>query len=219
MQYTALSTHPILQGKSRELRIIFADVYNNSVQQGRTHEEAIFKGLAIVKQVEQKSVKKFVKPSIPSHLKALLDLKNNPNRHQEVEQNLETEQSLEVSAHSNKDIIGASFDSQGRLILKFKDGTNMTTNPAPVIAVETNVIVVGSQGVQGATPEVVEGLKQLTYTGEDLSRVDMPDGSYKLLTYTDTVLTQVDHVQATQTVRQTLYYTTGVLTSVNTEII
>ena len=79
--------------------------------------------------------------------------------------------------------------------------------------------MVNETGVQGATPEVIEGLKELTYTGEDLSRVDMPDGSYKLLTYVDTVLTQVDHVQLTQTVRQTLYYTSGVLTSVNTEII
>ena len=214
--FTALKTIPQLEGKPRELRVLFADTANEALTQGRSYDEAVFKALAIVKQAEQKSIKKFVKPSIPSHLQALLDLKNNPNRHQEA---LQEPEIAKANLPQGNDVIGAQFDDKGRLTLKFKDGKTITSNVAPITAIETNVIVVGSQGVQGATPEVVEGLKQLTYTGEDLSRVDLPDGSYKLLTYVDTILTQVDHVQATQTVRQTLYYTTGVLTSVNTEII
>ena len=214
--FTALKTIPQLEGKPRELRVLFADTANEALNQGRSESEAIFKGLAIVKQTEQKSIKKFVKAPVPSHLQALLDLKNNPNRHQEA---LQEPEIAKANLPQGNDVVGAQFDSKGRLILKLADGKTITSNAAPVTAVETNVIVVGNQGVQGATPEVVEGLKLLTYTGEDLSRVDMPDGSYKLLTYVDTILTQVDHVQATQTVRQTLYYTTGVLTSVNTEII
>lgn len=217
--FTALNTIPSLAGKSREIRVLFADTANEALVQGRSESEAIFKALNVVKLKEQQSIKKFVPQSVPAHLAAILNVRSVSNLAQEAQQQLEKEKATLSSQQPSNDVVGAVFDSKGRLVLKLKDGKTITSNVAPITAVEHNVIVVGSQGVQGATPEEVEGLKLLTYTGEDLSRVDMPDGSYKLLTYTNTLLTQVDHVQATQTVRKTLFYTTGVLTSVNTEII
>lgn len=219
MQFTALNTIPQLEGKSREIRLLFAETVNHALSKGRCQDEAILNGLAVVRQKEQVKTIKSIKPSQPLHLKALLDVRNTLKVSQNNQEALEKASVVPTQLDKSKEISGASFTEDGRLILVFKDGSKIETNRAPIQAVETNVIVVNETGVQGATPEVIEGLKELTYTGEDLSRVDMPDGSYKLLTYVDTVLTQVDHVQLTQTVRQTLYYTSGVLTSVNTEII
>lgn len=152
MTYTALSTHPTLQGKSREIRLLFADTANQALEQGRSESEAIFKGLAIVKQVEQKSIKKFVKSPVPSHLQALLDLKNNLNRHQEAIQEPEIAKGY---LPQGNDVVGAQFDAKGRLILKLADGKTITSNVAPITAVETNVIVVGD-GTTTTTPTDVD---------------------------------------------------------------
>lgn len=63
------------------------------------------------------------------------------------------------------------------------------------------------------------GTRTLTYTSGVLTRVDNPDGSYRVLTYTSGVLTQVDSVVGTVTTRRTLTYTSGVLTSTTTAVI
>ena len=155
MQYTALNTIPQLQNKSRELRLLFADTANEALTQGRSESEAIFKGLAIVKQTEQKSIKKFVKASVPSHLQALLDLKNNPNRHQEA---LQEPEIAKANLPQGNDVVGAQFDSKGRLILKLADGKTITSNVAPVTAVETNVIVVGDGTTTTDPTEIDENI-------------------------------------------------------------
>lgn len=143
MQYTALNTIPALTGKSREIRILFADIANEALLKGRTQEEAIFQGLALVKQKEQKEIKKFVKPHVPRHLQAILDLKNNPQASQEALSALQIENPTEDTLASGKEIVGAEFDAKGRLILKFKDGKTIVSNVAPITAVEHSVIVVG----------------------------------------------------------------------------
>lgn len=217
MQFTALETVPSLQGKSREIRLLFAETANAALAKGRTLDEATFQGLAVVKQKEQQTIKKYVKPSVPLHLQAILDLKNRSQASQNDSDALEIEKATQSSLSSAKEVVGAEFDANGRLTLKFKDGKTVISNAAPITVEKTSVIVVGDSS--GTANPIITGLKTLTYSGLDLDRVDEPDGSYKLLTYVDTVLTQVDHVQSTQTVRYTLNYTGEVLTSVNTEIL
>lgn len=218
MQYTALNTIPSLAGKPREIRVLFADIANEALTKGRTQDEAIFQGLAIVQQKEQKEIKKYVKPSVPRHVQAILDLKNNPQASQEALSTLQIENPTEDTLTSGKEVVGAEFDARGRLILKFKDGKTITSNVAP-ITVERTSIVVTSSGNAGTVSTITEGLDALTYSGEDLQRVDLADGSYKLLYWTAGVLQYVDHFQAGQTVRKTLNYILGVLTSVLTEIL
>lgn len=218
MQFTALNTVPSLEGKPREIRVLFAETANEALAKGRTEDEAIFQGLAIVKQKEQKGVVKSIKPSAPMHLQAILNIRNAPQTLPEPLGEALIEKSTKDSLASGKEVIGAEFDAKGRLVLKFKDGKTLISNVAPITAVETSVIVVGGNSISGAD-EVIEGLTELEYTGQDLVRVDMPDGSYKELTYAGGILVQVDHIQATQTVRKTLNYTLGVLTSVLTEML
>lgn len=157
MTYTALSTHPSLQGKSREIRLLFADTANESLAQGRSESEAIFKALNIVKLKEQQSIKKFIPQVVPAHLAAILKVRSTANLAQEAQEQVEKEKSIVDASSSNKDVVGASFTPDGRLILKFKDGTSIKTNQAPVTAVEHNVVVVGAQDTNsnGATTDVL----------------------------------------------------------------
>ena len=153
MQFTALETVPSLQGKSREIRLLFAETANAALAKGRTLDEATFQGLAVVKQKEQQSIKKYVKPSVPSHLQAILDLKNRPQASQNGSGEFEIEKASEDNQAVSKEVVGAEFDAKGRLTLKFADGKSITSNVAPITAVETNVIVVGD----GGTNTIVSG--------------------------------------------------------------
>lgn len=85
------------------------------------------------------------------------------------------------------------------------------------------VINVAAQGPPGPPADLVCAVKPnatLTYTGLALTRIDYADGRYKELTYTSGQLTQVDCVEpGVQTVRKTLGYTAGRLTSVSTTIL
>jgi hypothetical protein len=216
--FTALNTLPSLEGKPRDIRVLFADTANTALNSGRSEDEAIFKGLAVVKQAEQFSIKKYTRPVIPLHLQAILDLKNAPKPSKEELQELEKANEPVSSLQAGKEIVSAEFDYQGRLTLKFKDGKKIISNVAPVTAVQNTVVVTASGGT-GTISTETEGLDELTYSGEDLQRVDYADGTYKLLYWTNGVLEYVDHFQTDQTVRKTLNYTLGVLTSVLTEIL
>lgn len=155
MQFTALSTIPSMEGKSRELRVLFAEIANEALSKGRTTDEAIFQALSVVRQKEQKEVQKFVKPSIPKHLQALLDLKNNPQAHQEALSALEIENPVEDTLPPEKEIAGIEFDAKGRLILKFRDGKTIVSNVAPITAVESSVVVVDGKSSTGAVGTLV----------------------------------------------------------------
>jgi len=141
--FTALKTIPQLEGKPRELRVLFADTANEALLKGRSTDEAIFKGLALVKQAEQKTIKKFVKPAVPRHLQAILDIRNNPQAYQEAPQEPEI---AKANLPLGNDVVGAQFDAKGRLILKLADGKTIVSNVAPITAVETNVVVIGENG-------------------------------------------------------------------------
>jgi hypothetical protein len=219
MMWTALNTLLSLEGKPRDIRVLFADTANAAISAGRTKDEAIFTALAVVKQKERSTIKKYVKPSVPLHLQAILDLKNTPRPSQEELQQLEEANQPKDSLDVGKEVVGAEFDSKGRLTLKFKDGKKIVSNVAPITAVEHSVVVVQTTTGTGTVSTETEGLDELTYSGEDLQRVDYADGAYKLLYWSGGVLQYVDHFQVDQTVRKTLNYTTGILTSVLTEIL
>lgn len=142
--FSALNTIPSLAGKSREIRVLFADTANQALEQGRSTDEAIFKALNVVKLKEQQSIKKFVPQSVPAHLQAILNVRSASNLAQEALQAAEKEKASLDSQQASNEVVDAKFDPQGRLVLKLKDGKTITSNVAPITAVETNVVVVGS---------------------------------------------------------------------------
>jgi hypothetical protein len=147
MSYSALQTIPQLSAKPREVRLLFAEVANAALSQGRSNDEAIFKGLASVKQLERQTVKNYVRPTVPSHLQAILDLKGQTPY---VEPTPEPEK---VAA----EITSANFDADGRLTLKFADGKKVVSNVAPITAVSNSVVVVnGTTDSTTVDPDLVD---------------------------------------------------------------
>lgn len=98
------------------------------------------------------------------------------------------------------------------------------TNTVSEVLDETKpaeIIEVARQGPPGppGTSTPVAGTTDLIYTIGKLTRVDLPDGTYKTLTYTGDVLNRVDHVKAGQTVRKDLVYVAERLEAVNTSFV
>lgn len=155
--FTALNTLPILSAKSRELRELFADTANDALSKGRSYDEAVFKGIAIVRTKEQATITKSARPPQPVHLRALLDIRKasqtDYNAHEELEKAIGTPTQQETS----KELSAASFTDDGRLVLKFKDGSVIETNRAPIQAVETSVVVIGDNTVTSTTDEAMDG--------------------------------------------------------------
>lgn len=88
-----------------------------------------------------------------------------------------------------------------------------------VEVVTLEVVEQGPPGPPGPVAEVVAGTIDLIYTDDKLTVVDLPDGTYKLLSYFGGLLTRVDHVKSGQTVRKDFVYTGGRLEAVNTSFV
>lgn len=155
--YTALNTISILSAKSREIRELFATTANEALSSGRTQDEAILKGLFVVRSKEQVKTVKSLRPAQPSHLKALLDVRKSLQYSKTVQEEGYKAEELPTQQENLKELSEASFTDDGRLILKFKDGSKIETNRAPIQAVETNVVVIGDGGNVPITDDAVDG--------------------------------------------------------------
>lgn len=171
MPWTASNTINSMKKKSLELRELFAEVANAVLADGGTESEAVEAGLAAVSKKEGKvRVKKAVEakpePSIPPHLAAILALKAKQSEQQEISKavkattkQLETiseefdtkvlfKQKNRLEPDSERSLVGVEWDREARLVLKFDDGEKLVSEPVPVNAVSSSVIVSGG----GSTP-------------------------------------------------------------------
>ena len=74
MPWSADDTIPSMKKKSKELRALFARVANQALAKGQSEEEAVFAGIAAVKNAEKKTeTKKAVKPELLSNVKSIFD--------------------------------------------------------------------------------------------------------------------------------------------------
>jgi hypothetical protein len=119
MAWSATNTIPAMQGKSKELKELFATVANAALDKEQTQEEAIFAGLSAVKIKEKKNQP--VKPKVPAHMQALRSLSGSP-----YEMTSKAVGDQPISNDPNL-IVGAEFDSVGHLVILFKDGKKITT--------------------------------------------------------------------------------------------
>ena len=64
----------------------------------------------------------------------------------------------------------------------------------------------GPAGPAGSASAITPGVTDFIYTADKLTRIDLPDGSYKAITYVADKVVRTDHVKATQTVRKDFVY-------------
>lgn len=117
MQWSADNTIPAIQGKSLNLRELFAKVANASLAKGLSKEEAIFAGTNAVKIEERKNQPVKVKqPKLPSHVESL---RSYTNPFEVVSKAVEQPAIATVKA--------AEFDAQGHLVILMSDGRRVVT--------------------------------------------------------------------------------------------
>jgi len=157
MPWTADNTIDSIKNKSLAVRKLFAEVANTALDKGRTEEEAIYAGLAAVRNKERKStVKKAIAEPVPLHLKALLEAKKQQEIQKDAFGNSYSESITEIQkgrlpSGTQRSIIDAQFDDSGRLVLTFDTGEVITTRSVEDIKVSTSIITAGGSGSGGSS--------------------------------------------------------------------
>ncbi len=156
MPWSASSVPNSVKNKSLHLRSIFAKVANAALDKGQTEEEATFAGLAAVNLEEKKNKPKEVKKEaqkLPSHIQAILDAKKAQGRPLEGSTSdyfnqgnthvaKASENASEGDLEGSRDIVDAEFNKKGQLVLKFSDGSRITTDESAIKEyIEQHVVV------------------------------------------------------------------------------
>ena len=116
---------------------------NAALARGLTEEEAVFAAIASASAYEKKhraimEVKPAKAP--PLHLQAILDIAKKRSEastspQEQLGQVLHQEDAEELSkalSEPSRTIVDADFDKQNRLVIKFSDGSKITTRPIDV---------------------------------------------------------------------------------------
>lgn len=162
------NTHVLLKNKSIELRQLFAKHANAALTKGRTLEEASYSGLSAVKLAERKQQEllKQQKPKavVPEHLQAVLDLLKNPPEQPTSDDNtlgntnvassrLNAAMMLKIAlpADPNRSLIGADFDADGRLVLRFDTGETITTTEGNIREYIERIVTIATPASSGGS--------------------------------------------------------------------
>lgn len=129
MAWSATNTIPAMQGKSKELKELFAKVANAALDKEQIQEEAIFAGLSAVKIQEKKNQP--VKPKVPAHMQALRSLSGSP--YEMTSKAVDTQGAQIVLTPS---IQAIDIDATGHIVLLMSDGKRIVSKGR---AVEENI--------------------------------------------------------------------------------
>lgn len=223
MPWTATKegTLPSLKNKSIEYRKVFAKVANEALDKGMSEEEAIVAGLSAANSHERKKSSEIKKQLIaerekanyvPSHIQLIKDAAIAKKQMQldaiAESERLLTEKIKSVVSNDSSFIEDMRFDSDGKLVVKLKDGSSIkTANSAPSDVINKYVSVSVTEQI-AAISDVQELNPVYSYnTNGDVTRIDYDSGNYKVFTYgTSGALIQLDYVKGAVTYRKTYNY-------------
>lgn len=111
------------------------------------------------------------------------------------------------------------------LVVESETSILVETEVETVLVVQDTEIVVleaveqGPPGPPGPIAAIIPGVTDYAWTGEQLDRIDLPDGTYKLYTYALGKILRLDHVKTGQTVRKDYVWVGDLLESTVTTIL
>lgn len=139
---------------------------------------------------------------------------------------VEQQENSVVVTESKNNVLIDDSEQQNVVVEQTNYIVDVISDSVQTVVVETNltiinvssetsaqVIEITAVGVQGPSGDASRFTgPEFTYTGGVLTRIDYDDGSYKLLSYTDDVLTRVDLVIfGGDTIRKDFVYASGTL--------
>lgn len=156
MPWTISNPPAAIKNKTKQAIEAGVKAGNDALARGQTDEEAVLAAVLAARNYEKKhTVNKEVKP-IPLHLQVVLDAAKErlkqATSHEDASKQGMYQQDLENVSKAvlepSRTIVDADFDSQERLVIKFDDGSTITTRPIPrTQKVEQQVTVVAPKVV------------------------------------------------------------------------
>lgn len=164
MPYSLDKLPDAVKNKSEKAKKAFLAAYNSATERGLSDEEALFAGLAAMKNAEKPSerTKKALeplKPKVPSHLAAVLQKRavepssNLPEPL--VKQNSIKQEFLgknALVADPERSLVSADFNEKNQLVLQFDTGEKITTKPINVDENIENYVTLSQEKIQGPEP-------------------------------------------------------------------
>lgn len=131
---------PAILNKSLRAKQAFLSGYTSAINRGLTDDEAYFSGLSQATTTEriekaQKQPLEPIKPKVPQHVAMLLEKRSEaatalPSVAPRIKQEFLGKNALVPD--SERSLVSATWDKNGRLLLQFDDGQKIVTDPVPV---------------------------------------------------------------------------------------
>lgn len=164
IKYNLQELPPAILNKSLRAKQAFLSGYTSAINRGLTDDESYFSGLSQATTVErtekaQKQPLEPIKPKVPQHVAILLEKRSEvatalPSVAPRIKQEFLGKNALVPD--SERSLVSATWDKNGRLLLQFDDGQKIVTDPVPV-----------SENIE----QYVSISANTTSTGADLSNV------------------------------------------------
>lgn len=182
-KYNMQELPPAIVNKSLKAKQAFLSGYSSAISRGLTDDEAYFSGLSQATTAERlekasRQPSEPIKPKLPQHLAVLLEKRSEAATAPPVSTPRIKQEFLGKNAlvpDSDRSLVSATWDRNGRLQLQFDDGQKIITDPVPVsenIEQYISVTAGSSEGGSGGTSATT--LNELT----DVTAVSPQDGQF-----------------------------------------
>lgn len=164
MPYSLDKLPDAVKNKSEKAKKAFLAAYNSATERGLSDEEALFAGLAAMKNAEKPSerTKKALeplKPKVPSHLAAVLQ-KRAVEPSSTIPEPLVKQNSIKqeflgknaLVADPERSLVSADFNEKNQLVLQFDTGEKITTKPINIDENIENYVTLSQEKIQGPEP-------------------------------------------------------------------
>lgn len=163
IKYNLQELPPAIVNKSLRAKQAFLSGYTSAISRGLTDDEAYFSGLSQATTAEriekaQKQPLEPIKPKVPQHLAVLLEKRSEaavvaPASTPKIKQEFLGKNALVPD--SDRSLVSATWDKNGRLLLQFDDGQKIITDPVPVSEnIEQYISVSAGSSSGGASAEI-----------------------------------------------------------------
>lgn len=182
IKYNLQQLPPAIVNKSLRAKQAFLSGYTSAINRGLTDDEAYFSGLSQATTTEriekaQKQPLEPIKPKVPQHLAVLLEKRSEASTvtpastpvTPKIKQEFLGKNALVPD--SERSLVSATWDKNGRLLLQFDDGQKIVTDPVPVSENIEQYISVSAGSSSGATAATLDGLTDTQITNPQQDQV------------------------------------------------
>ncbi|ASJ79156.1 hypothetical protein P26059A_0004 [Curvibacter phage P26059A] len=179
IKYNLQELPPAILNKSLRAKQAFLSGYTSAINRGLTDDESYFSGLSQATAVErtekaQKQPLEPIKPKVPQHVAMLLEKRSEvatalPSVAPRIKQEFLGKNALVPD--SERSLVSATWDKNGRLLLQFDDGQKIVTDPVPVSENIEQYVSISAGSSSGASASTLDELTDVQITNPQQDQV------------------------------------------------